>query len=128
MLADGGVCILDNITSCKRDVREALQKGKHYLCPPVYLVIYFIVLETDEIEMNLLRQFDAHVSGNHDKSWKLNCTVWAQVDQQLKKKQYANADSHVIGECSVQVGTHTERVTSKQFNFIGYLICQQGVG
>ena len=87
MLADGGVCIIDNLTSHKKDT-EILQKA----------------LETGEIGMNMLKQVDAHASSSHDRSWKLNCTIWAQVDQQHRKRQYANADCNVIGEFSVQVG------------------------
>lgn len=43
------------------------------------------------------------VAGTHDLAWKLNCTVWAQVDQQDRKKSFARADSEVVRELSLQV-------------------------
>lgn len=51
----------------------------------------------------MLRQVDVHLAESHDRTWKLNCTVWALVDQQDKRRQYAHADSSVIEELSVQV-------------------------
>lgn len=69
--------------------------------------IYFsfpVVLETNQIVMSMPKQLDAAVA--HDLMWKLNCIVWASVDQQDRKKPYAKADSHAMREHSLQASRH----------------------
>lgn len=65
---------------------------------------FLLVLETGEVGMEAIRKANAvDTAANHKRTWKLNCTIWAQVDQQHRKKQYADADCDVIGALSVQV-------------------------
>jgi hypothetical protein len=42
-------------------------------------------------------------AATHDLTWKLNCGVWASVDQQDRKKAYAKADSDTMKDQSLQV-------------------------
>lgn len=66
---------------------------------------YFpVVLETNQIVMSTPKQLDAAVA--HDLTWKLNCIVWASVDQQDRKKPYAKADSDAMRGHSLQASHH----------------------
>ena len=103
MLADCGVCIIGNVDSCKKDTREVLQKGMLKLQRSYALstCVLFLALETNQIVLSLPRQLEGATV--HDLSWKLNCTVWAHVDQQSKKKPFVKADSDAIKDLSLHV-------------------------
>ena len=58
------------------------------------------VLETDHI-MSTSKQLDGV-----DLMWKLNCVVWASVDQQDRSKPYVKADNDAMKEYSLQASLH----------------------
>ena len=60
-----------------------------------------VALETDQVMMNVPKHVG--LPETQEFSWKLNCVIWAHVDQQDKKKSFAKADSEVLREHSLQV-------------------------
>lgn len=58
-----------------------------------------VALETNQLVWNTPKQQQEMA----DLSWKVNCTVWAHVDQLDRKKSFAKADSSVVRDFSLQV-------------------------
>lgn len=69
--------------------------------PPPPSPTICLVLESNQISMRIPKPLEGA-----DLSWKLNCVVWASVDQLDQKKTFTKLDRDVMRELPFQVIVH----------------------
>ena len=76
LLAHDRVCVIENLSSLKKDVREILEKKivHNYVC-------IYVAMERDRVVLNVPRQKQKGKTKAQELSWPLSCKIWTLVDQ-----------------------------------------------
>lgn len=111
MLAEGGICLVGNISPFKKDVKDKLQQSMSLLSlhSTVSSPSSSTVLETGQVTLTLPKRLG--LEETQQLSWPLCCTLWACLDQQQRSRAFNKADVDVVRTHTMHVrGTRTARV------------------
>lgn len=99
-LAEGGVCLVGDLSCCKKDFQDKLQK----------------TLETEQVCVSLPKRL---VTGDLEQaSWPLSCMVWATADQSHRSRAFAKADVEVIRNHSMHETTNISKALTDHFALV----------
>lgn len=118
MLAEGGVCLVGNISHFKKDMKDKLQQSiflpslhlRYKYCSLMLSHPSSTVLETGQVTLSLPKRLG--LEETQQLSWQLRCTLWACSDQQQRSRAFNRADVDIIRAHTMHVrGTQAARVS-----------------
>ena len=106
VLAEGGICVVGNLSSQKKDVRDNLQKStllKAQLAKSLlsWNTFNLAALETEKVRVAMPKRLG--VVDTQQVTWPLRGTVWACADQQERNKAFGKADREILKAHCMQV-------------------------
>lgn len=99
-LAEGGVCLVGSLSTCKKELRERLQRsegggtGKTDTQGDTAALLSAAALETAQVTVDLPQRLG---SGEAQQvSWPLLATVWACADGRSRSREFLRADVEIV--------------------------------